>query len=325
MQEWRRSDVVIFIGDSITAEEKYTRILVDFYALHFPERQILFHNVAVPGGSSHVAVQNFDALICAKKPTTATVMFGMNDMRLSLYEPKKPITEALLKAREEAFEAYKENLRALHDKLGTVSHTFFAPTPYDENPEMDAPLCRGYDAMLRRAAAHISASFENSLDLHAVLDSAGARKLVPTVIGPDRIHPENIGHGIIAHKILEAQGFENPRLPLWDESITEKEKEILALFGIHADTAPKNPFSDARYEASKRLVLYKYVELNVLAGQGIDTHNKGQAKKFIEMQLETIMDAWRENAYRTYLENCGEEEKLQDAVLVLNEKMYKVK
>lgn len=65
MQEWRRSDVVIFIGDSITAEEKYTRILVDFYALHFPERQILFHNVAVPGGSSHVAVQNFDALICA--------------------------------------------------------------------------------------------------------------------------------------------------------------------------------------------------------------------------------------------------------------------
>ncbi len=300
---WKNGDIVIFFGDSITAAEKYTRILIDFYVLHYPEKNILFYNAAIPGLSTRFTIDNFETLVSGINPTAATVMFGMNDLQPALYADSAKITDALCEKRARAFNTYCENVKLLDSMLGHIPHIFFTPTPHDENPRISAPLYGGYDIALQRAASWITDTFSPSLDLHTPLTRANACRLTETIIGPDRVHPGNIGHCLIAYKILEAQGFLNPRLPMWDETITDEEKSILARLGIYADNAAKNPFSDARAAASRRFILHRYVEMNVLAGQGISPEDTARADAFLKKQIAMPIEKWRIEAYEDYMQH----------------------
>ncbi|MBE7063352.1 MAG: hypothetical protein E7390_06175 [Ruminococcaceae bacterium] len=294
---------VCFIGDSITAAEKYVRILVDFFVLHFPEKKIRFHNISIPGASIPLLLQNWDTLVPLRKPTHATVLFGMNDLHRVLYADSVHITEEVLEKREAAFSAYTDNMRALLHRLGDASTLIMTPTLHDESPAIDAPVYGGYDAALQRAGEFLKNTFSPVLDLHTPLEIANSRKLVPTVIGPDRVHPGNIGHAIIAKAILEKLGFENPRLPLWDNSITDTERTALGNMGILEDKSPKNPYSDTRSRTARRLIDFWYVEMNVLGGQGIDKNDTEKADAFLKSQLSQPIEEWRIKCYTDYMEN----------------------
>ena len=319
---WQSGDVVAFIGDSITAAEKYTRILIDFYVLHFPERHILFHTVATPGLSARTLIAKYPQMVASLSPSAATVMFGINDMQPVLYADSARVTEALLEKRERAFSSFCQTIKELDALLSDVPHLICSPSPHDENPNLPMPLYGGYDKTLARAAAFIKASFSPSLDVHTSLSSANACRLTDTVIGPDRVHPGNIGHAIIAHEILKAQGFLNPRLPLWDDSITEAEKSVLARLGIYADTAPKNPYSDARAIASRRFILHRYVEMNVLEAQGIQPSDFARVDAFLEKQMTMMIEPWRAKAYRDYMKNRTRGAELKKEAEDTMQKMY---
>jgi len=314
---------VCFIGDSITAAEKYTRILVDYFVLHFPEKKILFHNVSIPGIGAGLFLQNWDALITSRKPTHAVVMFGMNDLQPSLYADSAKITDSLLAKRENAFDVYKKNMQEVLSRLKDVSTLVMTPTVHDESPSISAPLYGGYDAMLKRAGGYLLETFPSVLDLHTPLSLANSKGLVQTVIGPDRVHPGNIGHAIIAYTILKHLGFENPRLPLWDESITAEEKSVLEKLGIFEDTAPKNPYSDARSAAARRLALLYYVEMNVLAGQGIDKTDGKKVDEYLTAQLTKPIEEWRIETYKDYMKNRERIPQFEEEVLEAMKKMYR--
>lgn len=297
------NSTVCFIGDSITAAEKYTRILVDYFALHFPEKRIMFHNAAIPGIGAGAALDNWERLVSSRRPTHATVLFGMNDLQRVLYADSVKVTAEIARKREAALSAYTENIHTLMKRLDGVSTLVLTPTLHDESPAIDAPLYSGYDETLLRAGAFLQGTFSPVLDLHTPLKAANDRRLVSTVISPDRVHPGNIGHAVIAKAILEKLGFENPRLPLWDSSITDEERGVLASLGILADASPKNPYSDARSQAARRLIDFYYVEMNVLAGQGIDTADTEKAAAFLKDQLTKPIEEWRVQCYTDYMEN----------------------
>lgn len=320
--QFSKHSSVCFIGDSITAAEKYVRILVDYFVLHFPEKHILFHNAGIPGIAASTALSNWDVLINSCRPTHATVMFGMNDLQRSLYSDSARITDALLAKRQAALMRYGENMNTLIGKLRDVPHLIMTPTPHDENPEIDAPRYGGYDEVLTKAGALLKENFSPVLDLHAPLAAANSRRLVQTIISPDRVHPGNIGHAIIAYHILEALGFENPRLPLWDDSITEAEKVVLAQLGIWEDATPKNPYSDARSRTARRLIDFRYVEMNVLDGQGIDKNDTEKADAFLRSQLTMPIEEWRIKCYTDYMENRHRMPEIQNDALEAMENMY---
>lgn len=298
-----KNSVVCFIGDSITAAEKFNRILVDYFVLHFPEKHILFHNISIPGTSTGNVLQNWDELITPRYPTHATIMFGMNDLQRSLYSDSAKITDELLQKRENAIQNYMQNISTLYNKLENVSKLIMAPTLHDENPEIEGALYGGYDASLTKAGALLKKNFSPVLDLHAPLADANAKQLVKTVIGPDRVHPGNIGHAIIAYTILEYLGFENPRLPIWDDSYTDEEKAVLAKLGIFEDKAPKNPYSDERSRLQRKMIDYWYVEMNVLAGQGIDKNDTEKADAYLKSKLSEPIEEWRIKSYTEYMKN----------------------
>lgn len=322
IQKWQAGDIVLFIGDSITAAEKYTRILIDYYVLHFPEKRILFYNANIPGGSAKTILDNFETLVASRKPSAATVMLGMNDLGRSLYADSANVTESLLKKRQLQQVKYAENLAALDGLLSSIPHCFMTPTPHEESTALETPLYKGYNDALRQAASHIMATYSPALDIHKTLSAINDKRMIPTIIGPDRVHPGNIGHILIAHAILCAQGIHNPTLPMWDASITPAEKDFVRRFGIEEDLSPKNPYSDLRTAVSKRLTHLYYVEMNVLAGQGISPEDSERADAFLSSQLSMPIEPWRTEAYKDYMENRMHIPAIRQEAAEYMQKMY---
>ncbi len=315
-----KNSTVCFIGDSITAAEKYVRILVDYFVLNYPEKHIMFHNVAVPGTSAPEAINNWDRQFIKRNPTHATVMFGMNDMNRVLYADSAKITDELLEKRAAAIERYKTNLSKIHSLLGDTPHLFMTPTPHDESPEIESPLYGGYDEALSKGAAHILENYKYALDIRTPFKEANDQRLVKTIVGPDRVHPGNIGHAVIAHTILKGLGFSDLRLPLWDSTITDEEKAVMRHLGIEENPAPKNPYSDERSRLARKVIDFYYVEMNVLAG--VDLRDEELVTKRLKEQLAMPIEQWRIDSYTDYLENRHTLPEREAAAVEAMEKMY---
>lgn len=315
--------VVCFIGDSITAAEKYTRILVDYFVLNYPEKHIMFHNLGIPGIGASTVLRNWDTFVASKKPTHATVMFGMNDMSRVLYADSAKVTEELLHKRENAIQNFGENIKNVHARLKGISVLGMTCTPHDENPEIEGPVYKGYNDALARGNKLTKEVCPAALDLHAILSEANSMHLVKTVIGPDRVHPQNIGQAIMAYHILKKLGIEDPKLPFWDSTYTDEEKAVLAKLGIHEDPAPKNPFSDLRSRAVKRLIHLNYVQMNVLDGRGFAREDTEGADDFLREQLASPIEEWRIEAYSDFLVNRNFISDIEAETARFMENMYK--
>ncbi len=311
-----------FIGDSITAAEGFTRIIIDYFVLNFPDRHIKFYNTAIPGFTSGGTLKYWEDLITPYHPTHATIMFGMNDLGRSLYADSARITEELLKKRENSLRVFSANMETVLDKLKDASYLLMTPTPYDESPSIPGPLYGGYDNTLAKASATLLSTYPDTLDLHSLLSDANAKVTETTIIGPDRVHPGNIGQVLIAKHILEKMGIVSPRLPLWEKSITEDERKILHDLGIVEDTTPENPFSDARKEASRRAILFRFVEFNSLLSHNIDIQDKNAVNEKLNEYLESPIEEWRKAAYKDYMENSEQKQEIYETPKIILEQMY---
>ena len=83
-EPFRDGEVVCFLGDSITKVGMYHGDIRLFYATRFPDRHIRFHNCGVGGDRAVEIVKNakfrIGSDVLAWKPTTVSVMLGMNDV-----------------------------------------------------------------------------------------------------------------------------------------------------------------------------------------------------------------------------------------------------
>lgn len=314
---------VCFIGDSITAAEKFTRILVDYFVLHYPEKHILFHNVAIPGGSAALTLKNWERLVGRRAPSYATILFGMNDLKRSLYADSARPTASLSQKKENAILAFEANMQKLHAHLAGVKTLTMTPTPHDESPEIHAPLYAGYNAALAKAGRWIRENLSPVLDLHTLFSEAYGKGLLKTQPAPDRVHPQNVGQALIAYHILKSLGIKNPRLPLWDSSFTDAEKAELSSFGIQEDTSPKNSYSDARTAASVRLSRFYYVELYVLQAQGIVPEDTEKADALFKKLLTMPIEPWQKEALNDYMKNRHTIPEQEKDLLEIMENMYR--
>lgn len=309
---------VCFIGDSITAFDKFTRILVDYFALHFPKKRIRFYNAAVPGASLETLLGNWDTLISPTIPTYATLLFGINDLKRALYAPSARPTPALIAKRAAAVTKYCENLHRACDRLPSCKILMLCPPPHEESPHIKSPLYQGLDAALMEVSRYICTNFSPHLDLHSLIKAADAKQYVPSLIEDDRVHPGNIAHALIAYHILESIGIKAPRLPLWDSSFTDAEKEVLRRMGIEEDSAPKNPFSDERCSAERRKAGFLYVTLT-LKKMGI---SPAETDTFLSSLLNEPLEPWRRAAVLDYLSGRAPRREYDEAVRAALSRMY---
>lgn len=194
-------DRVVFYGDSITAQRRYTRFVEDFIVSRYPQTRIEFYNAGVSGdtaeggyaGDMETRVRR-DVL--PLHPTVVTIMLGMNDARYTTVFPKN-------------FEDYKTGYRKLVDTLRGdlpgVRLLLIRPSPYDEIAH--PPAIAGYNGVLVRYGDFVSQLGQEMnvpvVDFDAAVDDAlsAGMKMDPRMAGsllPDRIHPSETGHWIMA-------------------------------------------------------------------------------------------------------------------------------
>ena len=200
---------VVFIGDSITAENLSLQWIIRSYKDLGDHSSIRFFNCGVAGGTAEFAIESYIGDIMRYKPTHAVVSFGINDSnRELLYEARSK--ERLL-ALTDAYERYKVNMAKLVDMLlaDGVDVTLSTPFPYDEYSETpEAPLPGGYALMLGYSEFVRGLAREKGVklyDAHKIVSEVMASE---SVFSPDRIHPHPYGYYILARELLKEQGIE---------------------------------------------------------------------------------------------------------------------
>ena len=76
----RDGDTVVFLGDSITAERTYGRIIETYTLLRFPGRKVRFINAGWGGDTAAGGLARLDRDVFARGATVLTVAYGINDI-----------------------------------------------------------------------------------------------------------------------------------------------------------------------------------------------------------------------------------------------------
>ncbi len=216
---FKDGDRVVFYGDSITHKGMYLYDVYDYYLTRFPTAKIRFFNAGVSGDNAGAAQDRFKGDVVDRHPTQVVVMFGMNDVNPGNYATNR--TPGKIKSGAKALQQYQENLAAIFDRVEKeckgAKAVFVTPTPYDDRvqlPPAKKPNAFGCRDGLGVAAGCVRAFHQAKggtlVDFYTpmVAYNRKRQKTDPTftLIGPDRVHPQEPGHLYMAWRFLMAQG-----------------------------------------------------------------------------------------------------------------------
>jgi lysophospholipase L1-like esterase len=203
-------DRVAFYGDSITAQRYYTRFMEDFVLTRYPQMHVGFFNAGVSGdrvsgGYTGDVTLRLNRDLFPLQPTVVTIMLGMND---GYYVPYDPKYQAIYE------DGYRKLLASIQTTLPQARITLISPTPYDEVthgtefPQYDQVITR-YAAFDKDLAASAHLGFSDFNQRIASLDAAGAARnsSLAALLVPDRIHPSEAAHWIMAAALARSWGL----------------------------------------------------------------------------------------------------------------------
>jgi len=209
----RNGDTVVFYGDSITAQRLYTRYVEDFVFTRYPNLHIRFLNAGVPGdsitgGYAGSMPERVQRDVQPFHPAMIAVMLGMNDGGWGQESPQ--IDASFSKG-------YRELLDTLHKAATDAALTLIRPSPYDEITHgTEFPqYSRVIDDLANDVSAIATTERKHNpdklflADFHQALIDALKQATVHSpdlaaLIIPDRIHPSEVGHWIMAAELLKA-------------------------------------------------------------------------------------------------------------------------
>jgi len=199
-------DTVVFYGDSITEQQRYTRDVETFVLTRFPTWHVKFINSGwngdrVSGGQGGSIDTRLNRDVIPYQPTVVTILMGMNDAAYTHFD-------------QSTFNSYAQGLihivETLTEKLPGVRLTLLTPSYYDENAP-DSRHFHGYNAVLVKYGDFVKQlGAERNIpvvDLNAPLRAAtkeGRKVDLKFTVAYDGVHPTETGHLIMAAALLSA-------------------------------------------------------------------------------------------------------------------------
>ncbi len=199
-------DTVVFFGDSITEQQRYTRDVETFVTTRFPSWHVKFINAGwngdrVTGGEGGTLETRLTRDVLLYQPTVVTVLLGMNDGAYTHFDQK-------------AYDTYTQGLThivdTLAEKLPGVRLTLLTPTYYDQYAVWSRHYHGYNDVMLKYGDFVKQLGAERNIpvvDLNAPLRMAtknGRRHDLRFTLADDGVHPSEAGHLIMASALLQA-------------------------------------------------------------------------------------------------------------------------
>lgn len=197
-------DRMVFLGDSITQQRIYTRYVMNYFALRYPDMEVTFRNAGVGGDTAVGAIKRLDQDVLDLKPDVVSICFGMNDAGYTKFE-------------EERYEKFLAGMTVLLAELKTAKTKVVLLTPGPVDPDEGAGWLdwEMYDTVLGRYADGVKGLAATKglpvYDIHELLLDVQARAKADhpefTMI-PDAIHPAPPGQALMAYALLKALGCE---------------------------------------------------------------------------------------------------------------------
>ncbi|WP_083631164.1 SGNH/GDSL hydrolase family protein [Labilibacter marinus] len=231
---FKDGQTVCFVGNSITQDGRYHMLLQSYYATRFPGNKVRFISCGIGGDNASHMIGRFEKDVLIHQPDYAFLMTGMNDMWSHLFAPGIKIDSTLELKRDEALETYIKQTNKLADMIVSngIKPIFMTPTIYDQTAKINQANQFGKNDALVKCAAHIRglAQKHNApvVDftpfMLAINKREQAKDSAFTIVGADRVHPQETGHYAMAYKIISTLYQANE---IYEVSINVKKKSVL--------------------------------------------------------------------------------------------------
>ena len=202
-------DRVAVLGDSITEQKNYSVLIEDYLLACQPAAELQAAQFGWGGETTWGFAPRMAQDVLWYKPDVATVNYGMNDGGYQPVDPKR-------------LDDYKRNTRDIIKQLkaaGTRLIVIGGPGAVDTD-SFRTFLAQGHDAAVMYnktlktfgdAAGEVAKEEGVAFaDLHDVMADAMVKfkQQHPgkSFAGPDGIHPDNVGHTVMAYAFLKAMG-----------------------------------------------------------------------------------------------------------------------
>lgn len=230
VKPFQQNDRVIFVGNSITEAGAYVSYIYLYYMTHFPGKKLVILNGGIGGDKASDIYRRLDYDVLAKHPNVIILTFGMNDT--GYFEFNNSDADKTAAERIEASRASYQKIEQRLLKLPGIQKILMSSSPYDETARIGGSVFRGkHKAMLEVVKFQEAAAKRNGwpfTDLFRPMTALNERLQQKdsafTIIGPDRVHPGNAGHLVMASLFLESQGLNGK--PVADVRIDAKSGKL---------------------------------------------------------------------------------------------------
>lgn len=302
--ELKKRDRICFLGDSITHNGQWIAEIYEYFMEYMPELEIGFYNCGVAGTSAWNAVLK-DRLYCDCLnlfPKYTVIMFGMNDIGRFLFGKEDEESKSSRVRRMKLFEESMANLISECKAAGSIP-ILCSPTPYDEYNDPAPEYSIGIDGALEKCTEIVKRLAAEEQLLYIDMRSTFMKYIDQRPISPDRVHPSEFGHHLMAEIFLCA---------IEVKSIMEPDKKVIL--------QEKNK---VRYEAEQLLRKIVWVERDLMGWHHLSEDLTLEERK--SRIMECLKREQRENArlaMNLYLEYGDYKEKLRGDVVRKTLAMY---
>lgn len=207
----QKNDRLVMIGDSITdcgrtqpvgegladaIGKGYVALVDAFLRSDYPEYRIRVTNMGNSGNTVRDLKKRWDTDLLALKPDWVSIMIGINDVWRQFNTP-------LLTEQHVTLDEYARTLDTLIGAVRPGLQGLVLMTPYFIEPNRADPmraLMDRYGAVVRQLAGRHGALL---VDTQAAFDQAMTHTH-PMAMAPDRIHPNLVGHLVLARAFVNA-------------------------------------------------------------------------------------------------------------------------
>ena len=210
---FKAGDRVAFVGNSITDGGHYHSYIWLYYMTRFPNERLWMANCGIGGDAASNILKRLDGDVFAKRPNVITLTFGMNDSGYFEYNGDNPEAFGNRKVAEsrEQFLQIEKRLKGADG----IRKVMIGTSPYDQTSTFNDNIFKNKNNYMQKIIAfQDSAAQANGwemVDFNAPMLAVNAREQAKdpafTLIGNDRVHPDNDGHMYMAYVFLKAQGM----------------------------------------------------------------------------------------------------------------------
>jgi len=200
---------LLFTGDSITdcgrdrsaagsdLGSGYVAQVQALIGAHHPSKRIEIFNTGIGGHRVTDLESRWEADVLAYEPDYVSVMIGINDVWRQFDRPNIEQVDAA---------QFRAKLGALVRATGAKTKGVFVLSPFFLEPNREDPMRALMDAYGSEARGVAEAHGAHFVDVQAAFDAWLAHNPTQMLCG-DRVHPNAVGHAIIARAFLDAVGF----------------------------------------------------------------------------------------------------------------------